>query len=1025
MSNIKLDIPDITVVIEKGSEYLSTVTPSEVYQVLVNTGDNYNVVVDESATITVNGSGSYLTVADYASTASYALFAQSLVAGGAVAYDTISASNAYFGNLIVSQSIRANLFTGVLIGTSSWATNAISASYAPAATGTVSSSAQINTGSFTGSFTGVLIGTSSWASNAISASYAPIAEGTVSSSAQINTGSFTGSFIGAHTGSLFGTASWATTASYILPSGLPSGVVSSSSQVSYTGLSNVPSGIVSSSTQINTGSFTGSFIGIHSGSLFGTASNAISSSFATTASAATSITFIPTSASYSTTASYAINAGAGAGFPFSGSAVITGSLLVSQSGIEVTGSVNVLGTVSSTAITTTTITASNGTATSISASNITNGIPTSNAWQTSLNGSYFNNFTSNTNVSEILRFVAGLLSASAPDAAPNTKTFSTVTANQVNTTTGTVTAGSVPSASSNATINYLNSKGFAQTGSTIFAGIGTIYTATNYGYTYTSVAAGSTTVSSSVDAQLFGLGQLAGGVPTTFNVSGSFTFKFKNNSAKTDTVTSSSRQLITQTGAGTTSGVTLAKINTVNPAVIPGAYQDGKFAAAFAPSLYTGSETTVSSSGYVHISASISIASGSGLYNTPIASNNEIFWAPLSTISTNIPAQTPTVTGSVTVLTATSRSLSGAPYLSGSTYSLTGSVTGAFNPLYFVGNITTTANSGIGLSGTTTVTTNASGVATANAVYDSTGVTARATSTIPFETDVIKINQLVTFAASTNTNVGQSTITPTTFTITTSGLNKNGTATTSVQTVNYHTAGTFGQPASSGSMAYWGRNQGTDTSPSGSSTSVAESFLGENHRIQLTDSILSFTGTAWNTGSVFYNLGARDLQVKPGYLVTPGGSYGYWITNPSSASVYKYYVRRFQVSPAATKTSMTLNLGQALVDWQTATTDTVSVLILFESSNSSIYTPARLYDPTKTTSNFVTNITANTDGQNPFGSQIALYGNSGGSVATTTYTVPIRNADGMFLNATYDEIYVLVRYNGNPVPVSTMTVTFS
>ena len=157
MHNIKLDIPDITVVIEKGSEYLSTVTPSEVYQVLVNTGDNYNVVVDHSETITANGSGSYLTVADYASTASY-------VSGGASTWDTI-----------------ANKPTGL-----------------------VSSSVQINTGSFSGSFTGRLIGT----------------------------------------------GSWATSASYVLPSGLPIGTVSSSAQVSYTGLANIPVNIVSGSTQI-------------------------------------------------------------------------------------------------------------------------------------------------------------------------------------------------------------------------------------------------------------------------------------------------------------------------------------------------------------------------------------------------------------------------------------------------------------------------------------------------------------------------------------------------------------------------------------------------------------------------------------------------------------------------------------------------------------------------------------------------------------------------------------------------------
>jgi len=66
-----------------------------------------------------------------------------------------------------------------------------------------------------------------------------------------------------------------------------------------------------------TGSFSGSFVGDAS-SLTGTVS-----------------------ASYALTASYAENAGggSGAGFPYSGSAVITGSLLVSQSKFEVTGSV--------------------------------------------------------------------------------------------------------------------------------------------------------------------------------------------------------------------------------------------------------------------------------------------------------------------------------------------------------------------------------------------------------------------------------------------------------------------------------------------------------------------------------------------------------------------------------------------------------------------------------------------------------------------------------------------------------------
>jgi hypothetical protein len=66
------------------------------------------------------------------------------------------------------------------------------------------------------------------------------------------------------------------------------------------------------------------------------------------------------SSSYALTASYAMNAGGGtgAGFPYSGSAVITGSLLVSGSGLTVTGSLNISGSITgSNALFTGTITA--------------------------------------------------------------------------------------------------------------------------------------------------------------------------------------------------------------------------------------------------------------------------------------------------------------------------------------------------------------------------------------------------------------------------------------------------------------------------------------------------------------------------------------------------------------------------------------------------------------------------------------------------------------------------------------------
>ena len=686
-----------------------------------------------------------------------------------------------------------------------------------------------------------------------------------------------------------------------------------------------------------------------------------------------------------------------------------------------TGSVNISGSLNLTG--SATMNAGLIVSQSINAYNINAGYPTSNQWQTSLNGSYFNNFTTQTDVSEILRFLAGLLSASAPDASPNTRTFGSYTATAQNTTTGTVTAGSVPQSTSNATLIYLQGKGFATAGSTIFSGITPIYTSTSYGYTYTSVASGSTVATSSADAQLFGLGALLSGTATSFRVSGSFTFKFLNSTTKATTATSSSATLITQTGAGTTSGVTLAKINTSNPAVIPAAYQDGKFASAFSPAIY-GASLNYTGSGYYHISASIIIASGSSAYTNPTNSNAEIFYAPLTTISTNVSANTLTGNAASASLTAVSRSLSGAPYLSGSTYNISASVTGAFNPLYYAGtNLAYLTPSGTGItatSGTTTVSTLGGTVQTSNAVFDSTGATARTTSTIPFETDGIKLNGLYTFVASTNTNVAQTGLTPTTFTVTTTGTNKNAsTSTLNTQTVYYHSTGSFGQNASSGSLAYFGRGQGTDTS-----TALVESFLGESYRLQLTDTILTFSGSFWNTGSVYGNLGATDLQVKPGYLVKPGGAYGYWLPNPSSASAYKYYVRKFTTS--GTKTSMTLNLGQALVNWDATTATAISVAILFESSNSSIYTPARFYDPANLLSNLVSgSVTANTDGKNPFGSAIALYGNTGGTLSSTTYTIPIRNADGMVLNSQYDEVYVIVKYNGDPTPITGITVTFS
>ena len=716
-------------------------------------------------------------------------------------------------------------------------------------------------------------------------------------------------------------------------------------------------------------------------------------------------TFSGSVAASVTSLSASIAANTGIFTPTASAATVTGSVYRTQNTLEITGSVRVSGT--------------------IDPDNVTVGIPSSNAWQSGLSGSYFNNFTSETNVSEILRFVAGLLSSSAPDASPNTRTFSTATDAATNTTTGTALTGRIPQSTSNTTITYLQGKGFASAGSTIFSGVTPIYTQDTYQVSYTSVAAGTTTVTSSADAQLFGLGVLSNGNPTTFNVSGSFTHRFKDNSTKTDTATSSSQAVISQTGAGTTNGVSLAKINTANSAVIPAAYQDGKFASILPQKIYvTGSTSTINVTGYYDVTASISIASGSSGYTTPVVVTEGIFYAPLSTIATNVPAQTITTSSvSLSYVSAVSRSLSGAPYLSQSTYVVSSSLNNVFAPLFLNGTNAQLSLSGTGMtttSGNNALATSNGQIQNANVVYDSTNTTVRNTATIPFETDLVRLNGLYTFGGSNITNVAQTSFTPTTFTISAVGYDYAGAADTYTNTLSYHVAGNFGQPAGSGSLAYYTRTQGADTS-----TALVESFTGENYRIALGDNILAFNGTAATTTFGLYTLSGNDLQVKPGYLVKPGGTYGYWLGDPDTSKTFKYYVRKFTTS--GTKTSMTLNLGQALVNWGTTTNNAIGALILFESSGTNVYGAgnARLFDPSDLLTNFVGTKNANTDGQNPFGSNFQLYGNTGGSLATTTYTIPLRNGDGMALNATYTNIYVIVRYKGDPTPVTSITTTFS
>ena len=647
---------------------------------------------------------------------------------------------------------------------------------------------------------------------------------------------------------------------------------------------------------------------------------------------------------------------------------------------------------------------------SLHAENINVGLPTSNDWGT-MNGSYFNNFNENTDVSEIIRFMAGLLSSSAPDASPNTKYYNGYNKNTFNTSTDSGIGGYLPSGTTNTTLLELVDSGFASIGGTILGSFGTFYTNSNYRHSFTSRYGGSTSVRSSNDGNLFGLGRLSSGTPTTFKVSGSFTFKkFDHNRVLIEE--SSSNELITQSGAGTTNGVTLGRIESANPELIPAGYQDGKYSNVFNPTILNAGNS-IDDIGYYHISSSISIASGSSEFSSPIENNTEILYGPMPTIESGIGSTNLGVSvniDSMEQLTATSRSLSGAPYLQTATFNASGSIGGTFNKLYQNG----THGSMSGNSGQRSASVSNGRISTNGVFYDETFTDIRTNGTIPHISDKIKLNSGLSWSAgnSYGTSANQS--------VSISGTGFGGSRSDSAF-MSVHSTGTFGQPASSGSLHYYGRSQTYD-----GSSNTSENFSGEGRRIKLTDTLLSFGEDSWDNSYGEYNiLGTQDLQVRPNKLVKPGGNNGYWLPNPSSDSNFKYYVRKFSTS--GTKTSMSINCGgNSLTSWDNIENNNkVSVLIMFESSSTNVYSNSRFYDPTKTLSNFIYGINANSDGTNPFGSSIDLYGNTGGSGSGGSWTLPIRNSDGMFLNATYNEILVLVRYQGDPTPLTSISVSFN
>ena len=186
--------------------------------------------------------------------------------------------------------------------------------------------------------------------------------------------------------------------------------------------------------------------------------------------------------------------------------------------------------------------------------------------------------------------------------------------------------------------------------------------------------------------------------------------------------------------------------------------------------------------------------------------------------------------------------------------------------------------------------------------------------------------------------------------------------------------------------------------------------------------------------------GSYDLQVKPGYLVDPGSDYRYWFPSGyNSSQTYKYYIRTFQTD-GGTKSSMTVRLrnegdgggGTTLQNWN-STGAGYAVAILFESSttagNNTSFSTARLYDVADQSNNVIETGVSADNFKNPFTDDIDLYGSKDGSTSSGTYTVPLRNADGMFLDASDNQLHLIIRHkaasSSNPEPLTSIIVSFS
>jgi hypothetical protein len=720
------------------------------------------------------------------------------------------------------------------------------------------------------------------------------------------------------------------------------------------------------------------------------------------------------------------------------------------------------------------------------------GTPTTNAWNTNLEGSYFNNFTDTDDVADILRFMAGILSASAPDAAPNTRTWlSTNIAFNVGTPinkssymSGILSGSTYRSAklskqwnqsnlvdlsktgSYRALQSYLISKGWmnsSETGSDELHDVGTnpfgtdtygsnvpssIYNNNFSAFTFDadSVVDGTTVFSSSLGAKSFGLGTVqTPTIPKPFSVQLVYTQSFSDTASVTipnasSTFSTSASRQYTRSTVGTSDGLYLGILNTANPVLIPNTYQDGYFENVQAN---TGgriwgvggtSGTVTSSIGYyrlhdISVGLSSSVTPG---YVTKTLNTNNIngFYMPsLSTLNVQniVSSDSTSIIGnaSITAFSATSRSLSGAPYLSTVTYTVeyNSQVSKSFDPCYAFSTapIAISKTDGWATVGSTSLpnislTVNSSGIQTSSSIA---GVFAagngadniKSIGEIPAIGDTVFISASYTFnsltansyIASNNYNLS----------FTTTGRNwKNETNSATTSNISFYDATRFGQPSTSGSMAIYTRAQGYDNRLL---TTRTESFFGEDYRLRINNNLLSGSwanGTKFTTDTEeYYNLTNLDLQIKPGSLVRPGVGKGYWL--PDDGTEFKYYAVAFNSNSSNQINSFILNVtsgsATSFVKWNDTASEGIAALIFFSNPDALNFA----VDP-KENALSAQVFTSGTNGTNPFTVDITV--TQGGSFPTVPVTSP-----RYFLNEANQNFVVLLRMKGDKGPITSIS----